>query len=211
MEGRHAPRTLPMFPLGTVLFPHATLPLHVFEPRYRLMVRHVLDHDQTFGVVLIERGSEVGGGDTRFDLGTCARIVQAAELADGRYALVAVGLHRVRIDAWLPDDPYPRAEIVDIADPPTEPADRDALAAATAEYSRVLERARQLDPTVPDPQTFAPDAQQAAYELAAAAPLTPLDAQRVLAAPATGSRLALLAELLRERGDELDAILAMGE
>jgi uncharacterized protein len=200
-----------MFPLGTVLFPHATLPLHVFEPRYRLMVRHVLDGDQTFGVVLIERGSEVGGGDTRFDVGTRARVVQAAELPDGRYALVTVGVRRLRVEAWLPDDPYPRAVVADLVDPSAEPADRDALAAATAEYTRVLERARRLDPRVPDAQAFAPDAQQAAYELAAASPITPLDAQRVLAADATGARLALLTDLLRERGDELDAILAMGE
>ena len=87
--------SLPMFPLGTVLFPYATLPLHVFEPRYRLMTRHVLDGDHEFGVVLIERGSEVGGGDVRFDVGTVARVVQIAEVPDGRYALVTVGVRRI--------------------------------------------------------------------------------------------------------------------
>ena len=64
------PRLLPMFPLGTVLFPHALLPLRVFEPRYRTMTAHVMRGDAEFGVVLIERGSEVGGGDIRFDVGT---------------------------------------------------------------------------------------------------------------------------------------------
>src|ERR1700730_11863947 len=96
-------RTAPMFPLGTVLFPHAVLPLHVFEPRYRTMTRDVLDGDQEFGVVLIERGSEVGGGDARFGVGTIAHIVQAAELADGRFALVVVGVSRLRVEHWLPD------------------------------------------------------------------------------------------------------------
>ncbi|HEX5095168.1 MAG TPA: LON peptidase substrate-binding domain-containing protein, partial [Acidimicrobiia bacterium] len=57
-----------MFPLGTVLFPHALLPLQVFEPRYRVMMRNLLDGEREFGVVLIERGSEVGGGDVRFDV-----------------------------------------------------------------------------------------------------------------------------------------------
>ena len=56
---------LPMFPLGCVLFPHAHLPLHVFEPRYRTLTRDCLRTDREFGVVLIERGSEVGGGDSR--------------------------------------------------------------------------------------------------------------------------------------------------
>ena len=107
-----------MFPLGTVLFPYALLPLQVFEPRYRLMMRHVLDGDREFGVVLIERGSEVGGGDTRFDVATVARVVQAAELPDGRFALATVGMRRVRVRRWLADDPYPRAEVEAFDDPP---------------------------------------------------------------------------------------------
>ena len=81
-----APRPMPMFPLGTVLFPYAVLPLRVFEPRYRVMTRRCLDGDREFGVVLIERGSEVGGGDVRFGVGTIARIVQVAETPDGGYS-----------------------------------------------------------------------------------------------------------------------------
>ncbi|MEN3314917.1 MAG: uncharacterized protein V7605_1151, partial [Acidimicrobiaceae bacterium] len=54
-----------MFPLGTVLFPGLALPLHVFEPRYQSLVQACLDGDGHFGIVLIERGSEVGGGDVR--------------------------------------------------------------------------------------------------------------------------------------------------
>src|SRR5680860_298653 len=100
---------LGMFPLGTVLLPHATLPLHVFEPRYRALVEACLEGTPEFGVVLIERGSEVGGGDTRFDLGTVARIVRAGRLDDGRYALVTVGAERLRVLRWLEDAPFPRA------------------------------------------------------------------------------------------------------
>ena len=77
-----------MFPLGTVLFPHGVLPLHVFEPRYRTMTERCLADDATFGVVLIERGSEVGGHDERFDVGTAARILQAGRLEDGRWVTV---------------------------------------------------------------------------------------------------------------------------
>src|ERR1700733_10575231 len=109
-------RVLPMFPLGTVLFPHVLLPLHVFEPRYRLMTQRVLAGDGEFGVVLIERGSEVGGGDTRFGVGTVARIVQAHELPAGGYALATVGMRRIEINRWLPDDPFPQAEVVELED-----------------------------------------------------------------------------------------------
>src|SRR6185437_15262121 len=85
--GMPEPRLIPMFPLGTVLFPHALLPLRVFEPRYRVMTERVLKAEREFGVVLIERGSEVGGGDTRFDVGTVAQIVRAQQLGDGGYVL----------------------------------------------------------------------------------------------------------------------------
>src|SRR5829696_5584015 len=100
-----------MFPLGTVLLPGAYLPLHVFEPRYRALVRDCLEGDGEFGVALIERGQEVGGGDSRFDVACVARIVEAGEMPDGRWALGTVGVRRARVEAWLPDDPYPRAEV----------------------------------------------------------------------------------------------------
>ena len=98
-----------MFPLGSVLFPSLVLPLHVFEERYRTLMRHVLDGDHEFGVCLIERGSEVGGGDFRSGIGTVATVQEAAELPDGRWAVVTVGTRRIRVERWLDDDPYPRA------------------------------------------------------------------------------------------------------
>src|SRR5256885_11623664 len=85
---------LPMFPLGTVLFPFAPLPLHIFEPRYRALAQDCVRGNGEFGVVLIERGFEVGGGDTRFGTGTVARMVEAAELPDVRWMLTAVGTRR---------------------------------------------------------------------------------------------------------------------
>ncbi len=99
-----------MFPLGTVLFPSLFLPLHVFEPRYRVLARRCMDGDREFGVVLIERGSEVGGNDVRTMVGTVAQIVDATELDDGRWVLGTVGTRRVRVREWLADDPFPRAD-----------------------------------------------------------------------------------------------------
>ncbi len=109
---------LPMFPLGSVLLPGGLLPLHVFEPRYRQLVIDCLADagDPEFGVTMIERGSEVGGGDERTDVGVVARMVQVNALEDGRYAVVAVGTRRIRVNAWLPDDPYPLADVDDWPD-----------------------------------------------------------------------------------------------
>jgi ATP-dependent Lon protease len=195
-------RITPMFPLGTVLFPHAVLPLHVFEPRYRALTRAVLDGDQEFGVVLIERGSEVGGGDVRFDVGTLAHIVQASELADGRFALAVVGVSRLRVERWLPDDPYPRAEIVTLDD--TNDADTNIAARGAALVDPVVAALRDVyalygrvhDVATSVPPELSPDPEQAAYEVAALAALGPLDAQRVLELPDTDARLRALLELL---------------
>ncbi|MEY2416532.1 MAG: uncharacterized protein QOH53_1866, partial [Ilumatobacteraceae bacterium] len=101
-----------MFPLGTVLLPGVVLPLHVFEPRYLQLVRDCVEAtEHEFGVVLIDRGSEVGGGDTRADVGVVAAMLQVAALDGGRFAVVTVGTRRFRVSSWLPDDPYPRADV----------------------------------------------------------------------------------------------------
>jgi Lon protease-like protein len=192
-------RELPMFPLGSVLFPYGVLPLHVFEPRYRVMTRRCLAGDHEFGVVLIERGSEVGGGESRFGFGTLARIAHAHELPDGRFALTAVGLRRIRVERWLDDDPYPRALVEVVGDEPLPPdaaALRDTVVAALDE---LLALWRRLDPRVPVPPRFADDPRRAVDEAAAVAPLGPLDAQRVLEEPAFAPRCARLVELLADQ------------
>lgn len=200
-----------MFPLGTVLFPHAALPLHVFEPRYRTLVQHCMSATPEFGVVLIERGSEVGGGDTRFHFGTLTGIVQAAELPDGRYVLVTVGRHRVRVVEWLDDDPYPRALVqqpVDTFDGVPAPASDDApelREAVQRELRRVLALRAELGaPTgrIAD-LTLDADPVRASFEAAGAAALNPLDAQRLLELDDARARLEQLRALLVEEAEML--------
>lgn len=102
---------LPMFPLGSALLPGSPLPLQVFEPRYLAMLRDIAAGDGRFGVVLIERGFEVGGGDQRFSVGTVATVEQVSPSTDGRIRLLARGRERFEVVRWLEDDPYPRAEV----------------------------------------------------------------------------------------------------
>jgi Lon protease-like protein len=171
-----------MFPLGSVLFPHAALPLHVFEPRYRALVEHCLAGEPEFGVVLIERGSEVGGGDTRFGVGTLARIVEASQFPDGRYALVTVGMGRLRVHEWLPDDPYPLAIVEDLSDRPVVAAEL-AGARDTVEHQlrRVLALATEVGASVaPADVRLADDPLRAGFEACGLAPIGSLDAQRLL-------------------------------
>ncbi|MBV8295647.1 MAG: LON peptidase substrate-binding domain-containing protein [Acidimicrobiia bacterium] len=190
---------LPMFPLQTVLFPGVALPLHVFEPRYRALTRDCLDGDRRFGVVLIERGSEVGGGDVRVSVGTCAHVTEAAELEDGRWLLMVVGAERIAVRRWLPDDPYPRAEVNVLADAPAGPDAADQRDTV----GRILRRALALKAELGEPAAAATveldaDPAVAAYQAAALAPLGALDRQRLLEQEGPDQRLALLASDLAE-------------
>jgi Lon protease-like protein len=201
--------TLPMFPLGSVLFPHAVLPLHVFEPRYRALTEHCLAGEREFGVVLIERGSEVGGGDVRFGVGTVARIVQAGELDDGRWVLVTVGTERLRVREWLSDDPFPRADVVRVDDDMSVDAP-DRIAEIAAALRRVLAlRAELGDPTASGIDVRLDDEPvRASFEAAALASLGPLDAQGLLELDDAAERLARLGALLTDEAAVLEFRLA---
>lgn len=197
---------LPMFPLGSVLLPGGILNLHVFEPRYRALVQACIDSEEhEFGTVLIERGSEVGGGDVRRDMGTVARMVQVAELEDGRFAVVAVGTHRMMVRAWLPDDPYPLADIDEVPDVEHDPELVDALLQElTPRVRRATALAMELGDPVADPQQdLSDDPLIASYQLSALAPLGDVDRFDLLVASGPSARLALL----RDRLGDVETLL----
>lgn len=102
---------LPLFPLRTVLFPGMTLPLRIFEDRYKVMVRELLESGGRFGVLLIREGEEVGGGAIPHDVGTTAVIEQSEELEGGRFVLSARGERRFRLREMLSPRPYPYGHI----------------------------------------------------------------------------------------------------
>ena len=208
------PNPLPMFPLGSVLFPGQILPLHIFEPRYMEMMTHCLgeddEGDKLFGVVLIERGSEVGGGDARTNVGTVARIVSHRSLDGGRMAVLAVGERRVRVQEWLEDDPYPQA--VAEAWPCEDKSDlakaTDLFASAGAAVRRVWALRREMGATDPEPAEEFPRTSVGSFGLAARIPLQQFDRQKLLAAPCVAERLRLLEELLSEHEELLLARLS---
>jgi hypothetical protein len=207
-----------MFPLSSVLFPGAELPLHVFEPRYRELTDHCLAGDGEFGVVLIARGSEVGGGDQRFGVGTVAHIEAASPFEDGRWALLVEGRRRFTVAQWLPDAPYPRAEVDDLREE-RGPADEGPFARATAAVRRVRTLMSELGspaPVIADLGAAtgvgsgvdgAADAGARLWRLCAAAPLTALDGQRLLEEAGPGARLALLTELCDALAGDLSQLL----
>lgn len=100
-----------MFPLGSVLFPHMPITLRIFEERYLKLLGDMMEaEDPEFGIVLIERGQEVGGGEKRFALGTTARVAQIGSSEDFM-GLVAAGGQRFRVTEWMAEFPYPQASV----------------------------------------------------------------------------------------------------
>lgn len=109
---------LPLFPLQSVLFPGALMPLHIFEPRYRLLIRRSIERQTPFGIVLIRSGKEVGATAEPFDVGTEAKIVAESRLPDGRSYIVTRGERRFAVEALLPDaEPYLVARVHYLAEP----------------------------------------------------------------------------------------------
>jgi Lon protease-like protein len=138
---------LPLFPLHTVLFPGIALPLHIFEPRYRLMVARCLSEAQPFGVTWIRDGREVGAGDLAVaGVGTMAEIRDATPLADGRYEVVAVGTRRFRILSVDADaEPYLTAAIEPLDEVVSDEGRARRLARlVTRRFIRYVGRVREL-------------------------------------------------------------------
>jgi Lon protease-like protein len=186
-----------------VVLPGELLPLNVFEPRYRQLVLDCLGADAPeFGVVLIERGSEVGGGDVRTSIGTVARIIRVMPLGNGRFEVVAAGLRRISVLEWLDDRPYPRSDVEEWpeADPTDPVALRRQFERMVARVDEALELARAValanNPGTPvratPPVQLSDDLVQATYQLAGRAPIGPVDRYRVLAAPTLETRVELL-------------------
>jgi Lon protease-like protein len=180
------------------------LPLHVFEPRYRQLVQDCLAGEPEFGVVLIERGHEVGGGDTRTSVGSVARILEVLQLPDGRYGLTTVGTRRIRVLTWLEDDPYPRAEVTDWPDEDAAMVSADQIADVGVHVRRVLALSAELGDAAPAVTTeISDDPVLASYHLSALCPLGPVDRLALLTAPGPLARVELLEHML----DDIDEVL----
>lgn len=198
--------TIAMFPLGSVLFPHMPLALRVFEPRYRVMLARVLAEDPAeFGVVLIERGREAGGGEQRFGIGTVAQIQELGTLDDD-IALIARGGRRVEVVRWLDDDPHPIAVVRDL---PELQWDESLLALreqaelvvrrAVARASEFVELPWDADAELSD------DPVESSWQLAGIAPIGALDQLALLGSTDLRQLLSRLMEFTIDAGETIVA------
>lgn len=233
MEGAER---LALFPLGTVLLPGAQLGLHVFEPRYRQLVRDLLDGVLPtgsgtggrgsppcgFGVIGISRGQEVGAGTPELaPVGCLARVCQVTPFADGRYELVTVGAARFAVEQVLTQDaPYLTARVCWL---PELVGERAVALAAAAAATRLLPVYRALlrggVPPASAPAagaSVAPDAGgdeesllTASWVVARELVVTLGEQQELLQAPDAATRLSRAVSLLRRECALLRALPAV--
>jgi uncharacterized protein len=197
-------RRLAVFPLGGVPMPATALPLHIFEPRYRALMDDLTGAElgtplitPELGVVGIERGHEVGGGEQRARIGTLTQLLEAEQLPDGRWIAVFAGIGRFAVDEWLPDDPYPLAMVTDLAEPEWDHADDAALASIQERALEVLAMAAAVgDIDDPGPVTWSEEPWRAAWQVCALAPIGTFDRQQLLEADRVTTRLGLLRQAL---------------
>jgi uncharacterized protein len=190
---------LPMFPLGSVLFPYMPLRLRVFEERYLVMLSELLKSEAArFGVVLIERGREVGGGEQRFDVGTVAEIIQLGA-QEGFVGLVARGGQRFAVEEWLADAPHPWAEVRELPELTWDPGLTQLRDETERRVRRTLALASEFAEDIwPADMELSDDPVAAAWQLAGIAPLGALDQIELLRADSLERLLTRLGELTAE-------------
>ena len=203
------PQRLPLFPLGSVLFPGLVLPLHVFEPRYRLLVQDLVaeaaaEDEETvkgFGVVAIRAGHEVGEGNVQalHEIGCVALLREVSETDDGQYEIVTVGAGRFRVVGIdeAAGTPYLTALVEPFGDDDSEDDDDGGgLQLLAADVTRRFEEYREVldigGAAAPE------DPRVVSYLVAAAMVLTVGQRQLLLEAPDTRSRLLAERDLLRQ-------------
>lgn len=172
-----------MFPLGSVLFPYMPLRLRVFEDRYLVMLSRILQSDiSEFGVVLIERGQEVGGGEHRFPYGTVAQITEL-EAPEGFVGLLAQGSRRIEVIEWMTEDPHPQAVVRELVELEWHDELLPLRREAEREVRRALALASEFDDQLwPADVQLSEDPAAAAWQLAGIAPVGPLDQMKLLRA-----------------------------
>ncbi|WP_273733254.1 LON peptidase substrate-binding domain-containing protein [Mycolicibacterium septicum] len=199
----------PMFPLEVAMLPGQELPLRIFEPRYVAMVGDCMAMSEpSFGVVLISAGREVGGGDRRCDVGALAKIVDCQEFGAGKYRLLCVMGDRIRVQRWLDDDPYPRAEIELWPDEPDGAADAARISNVEDRMVALLDRIGEARGTPIRSREIVEsagvDSENHLYALATRLPMGQADRYALLAAPSEAARVEVLSEAV-------DTVTAMVE
>ena len=199
---------LRLFPLQTVLFPGMRMPLHIFEDRYRTMIRECIEEDAPFGVLLIREGAEVGATAIPHNVGTTARITQAEYLEDGRMNIFTIGAQRFRVERLLTDRMYLSGEVELIEQEPADDGAWKALERAQDTFNDYLRTYMEMNDQWMRGIELPDDPGEAADYIAARTETLPETKQDWLEDLAPGSRLEKQLEVLASELPDMRARLA---
>jgi len=161
------------------------------------MVEEIIDKAREFGIVLIERGSEVGGGDTRKSVGTLAEIIDSEKSNDGRWLLITKGTKRIEVSRWLEDSPYPRAEVSFLDEEEFVSCDTEDWLEIVTHMRRVLAFLAELgDDVAPISINISEDPYMGSFQMSSILPITTFDSQKLLEVDSVSKRCALLRKYL---------------
>jgi len=195
------PPEVPVMPLpGAVLFPHALLPLYIFEPRYREMLQHALQHHRMFCVTLIKPSCPVWHApEDFFHLATAGLIRACVGRTDGSSNLILQGLQRVRFDGFEQETPFPIAKIDPLESEVQSSVETEALGAKVLElYDRFKGNGRQFPGKIARYLSELRDPEMLADLMASTFVNDPLRRQRVLEELSVNQRLRLVIQYLRD-------------
>lgn len=200
-----------MFPLGTPLLPGSVLPLYLFESRYLQLYEDIVDTDRLFGVVLIERGRDSGGEDTRFGYGCVAHMVGSATHENGTVSIVTVGTNRLRVIEWEQPRPYPSAVVEVLDDDELTAGGLGLLEEASGHLLKLKALFSELGADVGvDPPELSEEPATAMYQMAQLSGLQALDLQRVLESDVTDERALLIRDLIADQVELVQLQLELG-
>jgi Lon protease-like protein len=195
---------IPMFPLGSILLPSMPLSLRIFEERYLKLLGDLITEDEPeFGVVLIERGAEVGGGDKRLAIGTLASVTDIGTL-DQFYGIESVGAQRFRVNAWLPDNPYPMADVDFLPDLTWDDSLMPSRVHLETKVRNLLAFASEFGDLQYGPDAeLSDDPMDACWQLAGVLPVGPLDQFDLLQSQSAEELISNTYELVNALGEAL--------
>ena len=199
-------RRIPLFPLNTVLFPGATIPLQIFESRYLTMIEDCLKTDSIFGIVLIKSGNEVGDKANPFSVGTTAKITSVKNMSNDRLYITAIGEEKFEILETFDNEPYMSADVeilpnLDIFDEAPKEEVIEAREIASKHLQSVLGLSggwveNALNPTPSNPESLS-------YFIAQMLQLDPKDRQKLLEEPSSRERLKNCIKFLNDENDTM--------
>lgn len=196
-------RTLPLFPLNTVLFPGAALPLQIFEDRYKQMLQDCLAADSRFGAVLIKEGVEVGGPAVPHPVGTVAEIIQVSDEQRGRYLISSVGQQRFQVKTISDELPYLSGSVELLAEEADEDATPALIASVREAVAAYLALASGLGGGWVRDVPLPTEPVSLSYLAAAAVQVDTAQKQALLEEPTASSRLRLALSLLDRSTEEI--------